>query len=52
MEKVIVVETTYSLNQKNVKEVNELLEKGWKVKFVTMAATDNYMSAIFVLSKE
>ena len=50
MEKVII-ESGYSVGRSEENEVNKYLDEGWKVKFVTTAATEDRMSVIFVLEK-
>lgn len=51
-EKVVVVNTNGTIIQRNVREVEELLEQGWTVKSVTMDHCGDFSTAIFVLQKE
>lgn len=49
MEKVVVAQGLNDLNSRDVKEVNELLSQGWTVKFVSTTATNDYVTAVFIL---
>lgn len=51
MEKIVVASSSYRLVNGDVKGVNEWLEHGWKVKSVTPAATEGYVTFVFVLEK-
>ena len=53
MEKVIIINSFHHLSNNNVKEINEWLAKGWKVKsVVTESVKDDFITAIFVLEKD
>ena len=49
--KVIIVHSSYNLSNRDAKEVNEWLEKGWKVKCVVTETANDFITAIFVLWK-
>ena len=51
MEKVIVVHEYSYLNDRSVREVNDLLSKGWTVKHVVTGTAEGNVHAIFVLEK-
>jgi len=53
MEKVLVCYSSSGLSNYNsdIEEVNKHLEQGWTVKSVTMAASEEYTSVVFVLTK-
>ena len=51
MEKVIVKQSMFNLSQTDVKEINDYLSNGWKVKHMQTTATKDYVTAIFVLEK-
>lgn len=50
-EKVIVVSDKGFAFGRNIQEINNLLEHGWSVKSVTSAATNDYVTSVFVLQK-
>lgn len=52
MEKMVVVNGLYSLDEIDVEEVNEYLETGWSVKSVTTAVSEEHLTAIFVLENK
>lgn len=49
MEKVIVKHGFLMLSEYDVKEVNELLSAGWKVKHFSTCATKDNVTVVFVL---
>ena len=52
MEKVVIISGHSRIYGKEADEVNEYLDKGWTVKTVNMAATNDGTTVIFVLEKE
>ena len=51
MEKAIAVYGHYSLDKYNMSDINEYLDKGWKVKTIHTVVVDEYVTAIFILEK-
>ena len=51
MEKIVVVASTESNPIRSCREVQQLLEAGWTVKFLNTMANEDGMTAIFILEK-
>jgi hypothetical protein len=52
MERVVVLTGSSFLAAKNEREINDYLNKGWKVKHVTSTATDGWVTVVFVLEHD
>lgn len=52
MEKVLVISTRLTLDQDDVYHLNQYLEKGWKVKKMELASTDEDTVLVVIIEKE
>ena len=51
MEKAIVAYGHYNLTKYDMSDINEYLDKGWKVKTIHTVVVEEYVTAIFILEK-